>query len=324
MPLLNHAVIDNGGPAPVNADQGGAERDTLLQAPFADNASSYSWARKPQALFLLAGLLAFILPTMFSVAKASWSTEQGGHGPIVFAIAIWLIGRDFAAVRALARPGSPVITAILLVPLLLVFIVARITSIIEIEAAVMYASVLVVAYQFIGRKAMQRIWFALIFLIFAFPPPDTLYAAITQPLKIAISQWSVEITHMLGYPVAVSGVVIQIAQYQLLVAAACAGVNSLLSLTALGSFYSYFRHQSNFPHMLVLLLFILPIAVAVNLVRVIMLILITYYLGEAAGQGFLHEVAGLSMFLLALILIHLVDLVTAPIRTRLFGQEKRT
>jgi exosortase/archaeosortase family protein len=42
-------------------------------------------------------------------------------------------------------------------------------------------------------------------------------------------------------------------------------------------------------------------------IRVITLTLITYYFGDAAGQGFLHGFAGMVLFLTALVLILSVD-----------------
>lgn len=267
---------------------------------------------RPSLIFLALGITAFILPTMIGVAEASWSTEQGGHGPMVLGVSLWLLARGAPGARPLVRPGSAVVTALLLVPLLALFIVARVTSIIEIEAGAMFLSMLVIAYQAVGWRVLLRLWFPILFLAFAFPPPDTLYAMITQPLKIAISQWSVALLYVLGYPVAGSGVLIQIGQYQLLVAAACAGVNSLLSLIALGLLYSYFQHHSNAQKMLLLLAFIVPIAIGVNLVRVLLLMLITYYFGEAAGQGWFHEFAGLFMFVLALLTIYVIDELLTP------------
>jgi exosortase len=164
---------------------------------------------------------------------------------------------------------------------------------------------------------MRRLWFPLIFMLFVFPPPDTLFAIMTQPLKIAISTWGVNILFAAGMPIASSGVTIQVGQYSLLVAAACAGVNSLISLTALGLFYSYIRYASNLPYMALLTLFILPVAVFANLVRVILLVLITYNFGEAAGQGFVHELAGITMFLLALGSIFVLDWAASPLRAKM-------
>jgi exosortase/archaeosortase family protein len=52
---------------------------------------------------------------------------------------------------------------------------------------------------------------------------------------------------------------------------------------------------------------VIPIAVFSNFIRVLILILITYYLGESAGQGFLHDFAGLTMFSAALLAVFVID-----------------
>jgi len=270
----------------------------------------------PSLLFLVAAALAFVIPTMLDVARESWSTEQGAHGPLVLATGIWLVLRERHRITAVAAPGNALLAAFLLVPLLALFTVARITSVIEVESIVMYLCLIVVFYAVSGGAAVRAIWFPLVYLLFVFPPPDTLFAAMTQPLKIAISQWSVDILYLLGYPVAGSGVTIQIGQYEMLVAAACAGLNSLISLTALGLFYTYLRHSSNWRYMLVLVVCIMPIAVLANLVRVLMLLLITYHFGEAAGQGFFHELAGMTMFVTALLGIFVIDWIFTPLRAR--------
>jgi exosortase len=149
-----------------------------------------------------------------------------------------------------------------------------------------------------------------------FPPPETLVAAITQPLKIGISKVAIEFLYMLGYPIAGAGVTIQIGQYQLLVAEACSGLNSLVSLSAIALFYIYIRHQANWRYSLLLFLAIIPVAIFANLVRVLILILLTYHAGEAAAQGFLHNFAGITMFSCALLTIFAVDLVVEPIWRR--------
>lgn len=274
-----------------------------------------AWIRSTP--ILVVGLLAIVVPVMIRVGQESWSTEQGAHGPIVLATGLWLLSREWGAARALARPGSWAIGAALLAVLLPLYIFARVTSIVEIEGAAMYAIVLTVAYMLWGAASLRAVWFPLFYLLFMFPPPDTLFAMLTQPLKIAISQWAVAILHMAGYPIAGSGVSIQIGQYDMLVAAACAGLNSMISLTALGLFYIYIRHSANWRYMLLLVACILPVAILANLIRVIILLLVTYHFGEAAGQGFIHEAAGLTMFMSALLGIFLIDSLATPIRDRL-------
>jgi exosortase len=171
----------------------------------------------------------------------------------------------------------------------------------------MYGALITGGYLLFGGAVIRSIWFPLLYLALALPPPDSVVAAITQPIKIAISQWAVALLYALGYPIASSGVTIQIAQYELLVAAACAGLNSIISLGAICLFYGYLRHRTNFLSFVVIALSVIPIAIFSNFVRVLILILITYYLGESAAQGFLHDFAGLTMFAVALITVFLID-----------------
>jgi exosortase len=117
-----------------------------------------------------------------------------------------------------------------------------------------------------------------------------------------------------GYPVAVSGVTIYINQFELLVAAACAGLNSLISLTAIGIFYVYVSHKADWRYTVLLMVAVVPVSILANFVRVVILVLLTYYLGDAAAQGFLHEFAGLTMFTVAVLSIFALDKMASSIR----------
>jgi exosortase len=112
-------------------------------------------------------------------------------------------------------------------------------------------------------------------------------------------------------------VTIIIGQYQLLIAAACAGLNSLISLSAIGLFYVYVRHNANWRYAMLLMLAIVPVAILANFIRVLLLIMITYYLGDEAAQGFLHGLSGITMFLFSVIGIFAVDSLASPLRRRL-------
>lgn len=285
---------------------------TLVQVgpPAADRLVS------PANLIFALGLAALGLPTMIEVARVSWSTEQGGHGPIVLATGIWLLIRELKAAKPERRPGSLVTSLLLLLPLLALFMLARITGVLEIEAFAMYGALITGGYLLFGGAVLRAIWFPLVYLAFTLPPPDTVVAVVTQPIKIAISAWAVSLLHLLGYPVASSGVIIQIGQYQLLVAAACAGLNSIVTLGALCLFYSYLRHRANVTAFVVLALAAIPVAIVSNFVRVLVLVLVTYYLGDSAAQGFLHDFAGLLMFAVALLTVFAIDQLATPLFVR--------
>lgn len=258
-------------------------------------------------LALIIGAAIIVIPTMFQVGQFNWTTDQGGHGPIVLATGVWLLWREITISPAERRPGNALVGALFLAAMLGVYVLARITGILEIEALAMYGALITAGYLLFGGKLIRSIWFPLLYLALALPPPDSVVAAITQPIKIAISQWAVSLLYSVGYPIASSGVTIQIAQYELLVAAACAGLNSIISLGAICLFYGYLRHRTNFVAFVVIALSVIPIAVFSNFVRVLILILITYYLGESAAQGFLHDFAGLTMFAVALLTVFVID-----------------
>ena len=267
----------------------------------------------PANLVFAIGCAVLALPTMFQVARESWSTEQGGHGPLVLATGIWAVWREIRSKQIDTRPGKLIVSLPLLGLMLALFFVARITGVLEIEGFAMYGALITAVYTLSGAALIRAIWFPLVYLAFTLPPPDTVVAAVTQPIKIAISSWTVSVLHAAGYPIASSGVTIQIGQYQVLIAAACAGLNSIITLSALCLFYVYLRHRSNPIAFVVIAFATVPVAVVSNFVRVMALVLITYHFGDAAAQGFVHDFAGLLMFAVALLTIFGIDQLATPL-----------
>ena len=162
-------------------------------------------------------------------------------------------------------------------------------------------------YASVGPRAMIRHWFPLFYLAFAIPPPNYLLDAATAPLKTFVSWAATSGLAQLGLPVARQGVTIFIAQYQLLVEDACAGMNSIVGLTAVSLLYVYLMRGSRLVYSLVLTALVVPIAILANIVRIVILILLTYFFGDAVGQGFLHFAAGMVLFATALTLVFALD-----------------
>jgi exosortase len=276
------------------------------------------WRRQYVALIpLIIGIAALVVPTLQGIAQVSWSTEQGAHGPIVLAIGIWLIVRAWPSMMARAEPGSALIGTLSLVSALLVYLIAKIVGSIVIESIALYLALVATLFLFVGFRAMREVWFPIFFLLFVLPPPGSFVANATQPLRLQISEWAVFILANLGYPVARSGLDIFVGQYVLEVKAACGGLNSMISLTAIGLFYSYMRHNSNLRYSALMSVIIILMAILANFIRVIIIILTTYYLGDRAAQGFLHQFAGLTMFAVSMGGLLLFDEIAGPIRRKL-------
>ena len=259
------------------------------------------------SLVFIAGLLALAIPTLIFVADSTWSTEQGTHGPIILATGLWLLWHKRKSVLHLAAPPPAWRGLALFAVLVPLYAISRITQIVEIEGYAMYALALAAIYWIAGGRFIRALAFPLFYLAFVFPPPDTVIYAATLPVKIAIAKGAIGLLQFLGYPIGGSGVSIQIGQYQLLVAAACSGLNSIVTLSALALFYIYLMHQGRRRHQILLIMFVLPVAIAANFLRVLILILLTYHFGEAAAQSFLHDLAGITMFGLSIGMLYLVD-----------------
>ncbi|MBR2173603.1 exosortase V [Sphingopyxis sp.] len=280
-----------------------------LSGPFARKLSAGTIA-------LAIGVLIFSVPTMLFVVRQSWTGEEGAHGPIVLVTGLWLLYRRWKEISHLAVPAASAPVWIVLAVLIPMQIFTRITQIVEIEGYLMYAILLVILYSLVGLEAMKKLWFPLFYLAFIFPPPETVVAFVTVPMKIWLSEAAIWFLDIFGYPIGGEGVRIFIGQYELLVAAACSGINSIISLSAISLFYIYMRHQAHWQYALLLVLLIVPVALVANFFRVLILILLTYHAGEAAAQGFLHNFAGILMFAIALMTIFALDIILKPLWDR--------
>jgi exosortase B len=267
---------------------------------------------------VLVGMLVLFVPTFFDLFTGLWSTAEQAHGPIILLLSVWLIYRQWPDIleKCAGRYAGSAGWAVLAVALLL-YTVGRSQQIALFELLSfiwILAAVLLIKR---GSGALKVMWFPLFFMFFMIPLPGTVVATLTMPMKMAVSYVTANILFWAHYPVARSGVILQIGQYQLFVADACAGLQTLLTLESLGLFYlNVVRHTSAFRNVLLAIL-IVPISFTANVIRVITLTLITYYLGDEAGQGFLHGFAGMVLFLSALILILSVDaLLQLIVRTR--------
>ncbi len=263
------------------------------------------------------GIVAVVIPTIGALGTGPWSTEAGVHGPLVVATGIWLVIRRMPQIRVLREPGRLGVALALLVPALILYTLGRAYDFISIEVGALLLALFAAAYAYVGPKVLRLMWFPIFYLGFVIPLPGWLLDQVTAPLKMLVSQVVTSGLESLGYPVARVGVTIYVAQYQLLVEDACAGLNSLVSLAAIGLFYVYILRNTNWRYALLLLTLVVPIAIAANCVRVAALVLLTYYYGDAVAQGFLHEFAGMVTFTSALLLLFLVDALLTPIRNRL-------
>ena len=255
---------------------------------------------------LLLGFITLYLPTFSDLFRTLWRTDQQAHGPIVLAVATWFFyfkTKGIAADDTVVLKPAPLAGTLTLAVAMLIYVAGRSQSVHLLEVGSLIPMLAGCVLVFFGTAVLKRLWFAFFFLCFMVPLPGSVVDALTQPMKVAVSIATDHILYWMGYPVARTGVILQVGQYQLLVADACAGLNSLFTLEALGLLYmNLMRHESAARNALLALL-IVPISMSSNIIRVIILALVTYYFGDEAGQGFVHGFSGMVLFLTALLLI---------------------
>jgi exosortase B len=258
-------------------------------------------------LLVCAGLAAMYVPTLDRVLREVWNKPAQVHGPIILALSLWLMFRR----RGPSGPGATRLAAAagwaLLLFAVLLYAAGRSQQILVFEIGslpfVLAAAILIRH----GTRMLRRFWFPLFFMLFMVPLPEAVVATLTMPMKMAVSAVTEFVLHGAGYPIGRQGVVLQAGPYQLLVADACAGLQTVLMLEAMGLFYlNVTTHPAPLRNILLAVL-IVPISFTANVTRVITLTLVTYHFGDAAGQGFLHRFAGMVLFLSALMLIFAAD-----------------
>lgn len=255
---------------------------------------------------VLIGALALYLPTYLDLADVLPGAAGQGHELIILGVSLWLAWRQrrpLAAlpVRPLAR-GWP-----LMLLGLALYVLGRSQDILLFEVGsqiLVFASLLLLLS---GVAALRLLSFPLLYLIFMVPLPGPLVDAVTLPMKSGVSMAVEHVLAGAGYPISRSGVVLQIGQYQLLVADACAGLHTLFTLEALGVLYMHLVRHTSVVRNILLAAWIVPISFSANVIRVLVLTLITYHFGDEAGQGFMHGFAGMVLFVSALLLIMGID-----------------
>jgi exosortase len=183
------------------------------------------------------GYLALLVPTVLDLARQVWQTDEQGHGPIIGAVSLWLMWRRRQLlIDAPYRPAY-VVGGLLFVLSMALYALGRSQQIIQGEVIGLIGAAVALLLLLRGVQGLRVVGFPLFFLLFLVPLPGVLVQAMTIPLKTAVSYVAEALMHMAGYPVARTGVILTVGQYQLLVADACAGLNSMFTLEALGLLY---------------------------------------------------------------------------------------
>jgi exosortase len=256
------------------------------------------------------GLLAAALGLLYFGVIGRWVQDwiydpNYSHGLLVPPFAAWMIWSRRVELRALElRPsylGAVVVAASLGLFLVgqaaLEFFVTRLSLVGVVAGAIV---------QLAGWRHLRVCAFPLALFVLVIPVPALLYNQVAFPLQLLASRFGVATLDMLNIPAVREGNVILLERATLEVAEACSGVRSLISLGTLALVYGHVSRQPAIARA-VLLVAVLPVVIVVNGLRVASTGAVAHIYGAATASGFLHTFSGWAFFVLAVVMLMVVE-----------------
>jgi exosortase len=235
------------------------------------------------------------VPMYVDIYRLFWRGSRDAIAQFMLPVVAWLLYRDRVQLLSNAAKDNserrPFVGFGLLTIGLMVYVAGRSQFAFQLQSVSQIPVLYGLAFLLLNAAGRRHLWFPVGLLLFLIPVPGSVLDELLAPLKQMVSELVTWFLYSMGYPVARDGVVLTIGNYELLVADACSGLNSMVALTGVGLLYVYLARNASRGWNATLLLSILPIAFAANVLRVLALVLITYYAGDKAGRAF-HGRAG--------------------------------
>lgn len=250
-------------------------------------------------LLLAAAFLTLFWRPAFLLGRDWWNDPEAGHGLLLAPVSIWLAWRT--GVRPDVR-GSRILGSALLLAAVLI----RAASELAAEYFTMRMSLILalvgLVVTFWGIRQALAWWLPFTLLALSVPLPELLRSAIALPLQFQASELGAALLEWRQIPVHLAGNVLSIPGHRLFVTEACSGLRSLTALLSLGVLMGglWLTHPVS---RVGLLLLSIPIAVAVNGVRVFLTGFLVFFVDPALGDGFMHITEGWLLFLVSFALV---------------------
>ena len=225
-----------------------------------------------------------------------WQMPEAGHGLLLAPISVilaWRTGRDPDA-RSNAKVGTTVLLAAVLL---------RYASGLAAELFTMRMSMLValagLTLYWAGWRQLKRWWLSFLLAALAVPLPEVVTQTLALPLQFKASQLGAALLEMRSVPVRLSGNIIALPGQELFVTEACSGLRSLTALLSTAVLVGAVLLKTSWARVVIVLVSI-PIAIAINGVRVFLTGFLVYFVGPSFGTGFMHATEGWLLFLVSL------------------------
>jgi exosortase len=240
---------------------------------------------KPIALrfsLLLALLLAAFAPVFPALVHAWLSYSNNSHGVLVPFISAYLVWtkRDKLALYLLGYAAK-------------IAVVPRCMLVFSLAGLILFC---------LGSRFLKQLAFPIFFLLFMVPIPDSILNAVSFPLQLFATKAATIVIEAMSIPAYREGNIVYFAHAHLEIAEACSGLHSLVSITTLSAVFAYMA-KKGWKINLILVLSALPIALGANIFRIVTTGILANIYGERVAMGFLHELSGLLVFILGLMIL---------------------
>ena len=247
------------------------------------------------------GLVALFAPTvMWLWERWTLSVWHNAHGLLLVPVVGYFIYEELQRQRHLPASSTPWGFAILIPALALHAIDAGMNT--QLLAAVALVLALPgLSLLFLGVERTKAIGFPLFLLVLALPIPLSFTETIHLQLRHLATAGTAAIVPHLGIPVFVEGTTLHMAAGALQVADACSGFSTLHAAIAVSLLTAYLT--PSVPRRVLVLLAAAPLAIASNVLRVILLVVMVVWRGPDVLETFIHPLSGMMTFALSLPII---------------------
>ncbi len=260
----------------------------------------------PQLAILLSAFGVLYAHTIAKLVR-DWSIDDNySHGFLIPVIAVYLVWQRRDELAGLSAETD--YRGLLLVA---IGMVLHIVGNLGAELFTMRVSLIVTLWGLVlflcGGSITRRVAVPLVYLVFMVPIPAIIWNKFAFPLQLFAAGLTAKLVSLIGIPILREGNILHLANTTLEVVDACSGLRSLTSLLALSGAFAFIVNLRSLSRW-VLFLSAIPIAVAVNILRLTVTAIMARYIGPEVAHGFMHDASGLLIFVAAFVLVYLVFL----------------